>query len=333
MRRVTKIATPIAHLVGPGKLKVDNHQLAFARQDDPPLRLDTASLRRILCYGEVGISDHAFAVLFAKEIEVAWLNFNGQRCQGRLVGFGSSSTARRWRQFHALADESRCRELAARLVRENIASQAGAVRHYQRHGLSEAALVLRLLREWEERCATASRAELRGFEGAASAAWFGLLPRLLQAPWTFPGRVRRPPTDPVNALLSLGYTFLLQRVVARCEATGLDSCAGALHEFRAGRPSLGCDLMEPLRVPVVDRWVIGLCNQQMIGTGDFELDETTGGTRLRKDRFRAILGYWEQHWLGNDFDQAIQDQIDAVLAWMRADELPADSKPESDPLD
>lgn len=218
-------------------------------------------------------------------------------------------------------------------MREKIASQAAAVRHYQRHGLSEAVAVLRQLRDWEERCATASRAELRGFEGAASAAWFGLLPSLLQAPWTFPGRVRRPPTDPVNALLRLGYTFLLQRVVARCEATGLDSCAGALHEFRAGRPSLGCDLMEPLRVPVVDRWVIGLCNQQMIGPGDFEPDETTGGTRLRKDRFRAVLGYWEQHWLGNDFDQAIQDQIDGMLAWMRADEPPGASTPGLDPLD
>ena len=79
--------------------------------------------------------------------------------------------------------------------------------------------------------------------------------QLLRPPWRFVQRVRRPPTDPVNALLSLGYTWVLTRTVARCEAAGLEVNLGGLHDYRPGRPSLACDLMEPLRVPAVDRWV------------------------------------------------------------------------------
>src|SRR4051794_19751513 len=95
--------------------------------------------------------------------------------------------------------------------------------------------------------------QVRGFEGAASAAWFAFLGGLFEPPWSFRARARRPPTDPVNALLSLGYTWLLNRMNARAEAAGYEIYLGGLHEYRAGRPSLGCDLIESLRIPAVDR--------------------------------------------------------------------------------
>src|SRR5205085_1352949 len=76
-------------------------------------------------------------------------------------------------------------------------------------------------------------------------------PACWSPPWTFPDRTRRPPTDPVKPLLSLGYTWLLGRVTARVEAAGYEPSLGGLHDYRPGRPSLGCDLIEPLRVPAV----------------------------------------------------------------------------------
>ena len=100
--------------------------------------------------------------------------------------------------------------------------------------------------------------------GRSLCPWFEFFGKLLLPPWQLSRRVRRPPTDPVNALLSLGYTLLLQRTLAACEAVGLDAALGSLHEYHPGRPSLACDLMEPLRVPAVDRWVIALCNQHRI---------------------------------------------------------------------
>ena len=121
-----------------------------------------------------------------------------------------------------------------------------SARHFQRHGQADAAGFLERSHDLRAKADAAGDVDiLRGLEGTASAAWFSLFAERLPAPWQFPGRRRRPPPDPVNALLSLGYTFLLQRAIACAEAVGLEIYLGGLHSYRAGRPSLGCDLMEP----------------------------------------------------------------------------------------
>jgi CRISPR-associated protein Cas1 len=141
-----------------------------------------------------------------------------------------------------------------------------------------------------------------------------LVGQLLLPPRLFTQRVRRPPTDPVNALLSLGYTFLLRRVEARCEAFGLEVALGALHAYRAGRPSLACDLMEPLRVPVVDRWVVSLCNERRLSPDDFVADETHG-VRLNADSFGHTIALWEEHYGGGEHERALDS---VVQQWIMA---------------
>lgn len=97
------------------------------------------------------------------------------------------------------------------------------------------------------------------------------------------------------ALLSLGYTLLSSRVQAQCEVAGLETHLGALHEERAGRPSLVCDLVEPLRVPAVDRWVLRTCNDARLSADDF-LQAPQKGVRLQKSAFSRTLAAWENHW-------------------------------------
>src|SRR5262249_42158790 len=181
---------------------------------------------------------------------------------GRLVSSDPSTTSLRLLQHQAFRDPVQRLQVARAVVAAKIESQQQAARHYQRHGCSAAGAVLQQLQSARTQAAAADSVDvLRGLEGAATAAWFGLFGQLLQAPWQFTQRVRRPPTDPVNALLSLGYTWLLTRTVARCEAAGLEVNLGALHEFRPGRPSLACDVMERLRVPAAGRWDRGLSTQ------------------------------------------------------------------------
>jgi CRISPR-associated protein Cas1 len=307
-RRTTSLVTPVAHLVGPGKLKVINGRLAFATGQGPPVRLDPAALRTLFCYGDVGVSDEALRLLFQHDVEVAWLTPAGHRCRGRLVRSDRSTTALRLLQHQAFAAAPWKREVAVGLVAAKIASQAQAARHYQRQGCTAAGPVLGQLRAAGRRCQEAADLDaLRGVEGSASAAWFGLLGRLLLPPWVFTQRLRRPPPDPVNALLSLGYTWLLARTVARCEALGLEVALGTLHEYRPGRPSLACDLIEPLRVPAVDRWVVTLCNQQQVTPADFVTAD--GGVRLQPKAFARILAGWEDHWTQGGHERS----LDAVL--------------------
>jgi CRISPR-associated protein Cas1 len=173
----------------------------------------------------------------------------------------------------------------------------------------------------EDQAAAADNLDvLRGVEGSASKAWFDLLGALLRPPWQFTHRQRRPPPDPVNALLSLGYTWLLTRTVARIEAAGLEVALGALHEYRAGRPSLACDLMEPLRVPAVDRWVVGLCNGGQLGTADFVAEN--GGVRLHSDVFGRILTTWQTHWTDGGHDEGLGELVQGVVAHLRRSENP-----------
>jgi CRISPR-associated protein Cas1 len=329
MRRVTHVATPVAHLVGPGKLAVRNGQLVYRPRGEGgegPLRLSPEALRAVYCYGAVGVTEDAFEVLCRHDVEVAFLTAGGTRCKGRLVHADSSRTGLRRLQHAAFAPGGRGREWAELIVTAKIDSQLAAARHYQRQGAAEASEVLERLSALRGQCAGAALESLRGLEGSASAAWFGLLGRLLSEPWRFRQRVRRPPTDPVNALLSLGYTWVLNQTVARCEAVGLEVNLGALHEWRPGRPSLACDLMEPLRVPAVDRWVVWACNQGRV-TPEFFVAQD-GGMRLQSDRFGQILYDWQRHWA-----QAAQEaELDGWLArleeWLRRGE-PA-GLPESD---
>jgi CRISPR-associated protein Cas1 len=332
-RRKSFVATPVAHLVGPGKLRVINGWLAFVTGKDDAIRLDPAALRRVYCFGDVGVTDEAFRLLFAHDVEVSWLTPGGTRCRGRLVRADAPRTALRILQHQAFLDERVKTELARRVVAEKIASQARAARHYQRQGHAEAGPLLARLRALEGQCAAAPTADvLRGGEGAASAAWFELLGTLLRPPWEFRQRQRRPPPDPVNALLSLGYTWLLTRTVARVEAAGLESALGALHEYRAGRPSLACDLKEPLRVPAVDRWVVVVCNGGQLSPADFH--EEKGGVRLQEGAFGRMLTSWQRHWIEDEQERSLDGLVQEVIARLRAEEgrlpTPLGSDPEGE---
>jgi len=97
------------------------------------------------------------------------------------------------------------------------------------------------------------------------------LKRLLKQDLGFSGRVRRPPTDPVNAMLSFAYTLLFNRVLSAVEQGGLDPMLANLHAFEDRRPSLALDLMEEFRVPVVDSIVMAMVNRVEVGPGDFTM--------------------------------------------------------------
>ncbi len=273
----------------------------------------------VYCYGAVGVTEDALGILCHQDIQVAFLTASGhalQRTAGacRLVAHGAAAAATR-----GLRDP----RASARLGRgdrhrEDRQPGGGGAALSPARRSSGGATVIAGLEDVAARCAGAEVESLRGLEGATAAAWFGLLGQLLHEPWQFRQRVRRPPTDPVNALLSLGYTWVLNRTVARCEAVGLEVNLGALHDWRPGRPSLACDLMEPLRVPAVDRWVIAACNQGSITAADFVAE--SGGIRLQPDSFGRILYDWEKHWARSEQEKELDELLGRLEGWLRQSE-------------
>lgn len=133
---------------------------------------------------------------------------------------------------------------------------------------------------------------LQGLEGAAGAAYFGAFGALLVGGWVFDGRARRPPTDPVNALLSYAYTLLMHQVLGGLGVVGLDPYVGYLHSAQFGKPALALDLMEEFRPIVADSLVLTVLNNAMLKPDDFEAE--LGAYRMTERARRIFLGKWEE---------------------------------------
>lgn len=136
---------------------------------------------------------------------------------------------------------------------------------------------------------------LRGLEGAGSAAYFGCFNQMLQNPkFEFTTRNRRPPTDPVNGLLSLGYSLLRHDVQSAVNIVGFDPYLGYLHVERYGRPSLALDLMEEFRPLIVDTLVLSTINTQKLTPDDFTKEPLSGAVYLTKEGLKTFLRLYEQ---------------------------------------
>ncbi|MBC7227416.1 MAG: type I-D CRISPR-associated endonuclease Cas1 [Thermoflexales bacterium] len=133
---------------------------------------------------------------------------------------------------------------------------------------------------------------LLGIEGAGTGAYFGVFGRLLRDDWGFPGRQKRPPPDPVNALLSFGYVVLMNHVASAVHIVGLDPYVGFLHSSQYGKPALALDVMEPFRPLIVDSVVLTLLNNRALKREDFV--EELGSWRLTDEARRLFLTKLEE---------------------------------------
>lgn len=144
--------------------------------------------------------------------------------------------------------------------------------------------------------AETSMDSLRGLEGSAATVYFRVFDDLIlgrKEDFFFHGRNRRPPLDPVNAMLSFAYSLLTNDCASALESVGLDAYVGFLHRDRPGRTSLALDIMEELRPCMADRFVLTLINNRMVSSSDFDVRES-GAVLLRDDARRTFLKHWQQ---------------------------------------
>jgi CRISPR-associated protein Cas1 len=228
-------------------------------------------VEQVVLLGSVSLTPKALAFLLQEGIDTVFLSFYG-KYRGRLMTeFGKNIELRR-RQFHRMGEANFQLPLARSLVRGKLLNCRLLLRRANQERRSETVTrTVHRLRLLAEQTRSAANTEvLMGLEGAGAAAYFGVLGEILKAPGiTFAGRNRRPPKDPVNVLLSLGYTLLANAVQTQVHLTGLDPYLGCLHSVEYGRPSLVLDLMEEFRPVLVDSLVISLINKRIIRSLDF----------------------------------------------------------------
>lgn len=229
--------------------------------------------------GNIQVTTQAIQSLCEEEIPVCYFSQGGW-FYGITNGLGTKNVFLRQSQFRAAAKPGFCVDLAGKLTAGKIRNQRTLV---MRNHIEPPAFALFEMRRMAERAEEAeSLEELLGLEGNAARVYFGLFGGMLKVEQggdvaitdggfvlDFARRNRRPPRDPVNALLSLGYSMLAKDLTVVCAAVGFDPMMGFFHQPRFGRPALALDLMEPFRALIVDSAVITAINTRMITLSDF----------------------------------------------------------------
>jgi CRISPR-associated protein Cas1 len=262
------------------------------------LRVPAHTLDGIVCFGAISMSPFLMHHCAESNVAVSFLSQYG-KFLARIQGPVSGNVLLRRGQYRIADDPDAAASIARNMLLGKLANARAVVRrglrdHGENANLKKAES---RLSQYVHRLETPMPInELRGNEGEAAASYFAAFPQLItvkEEAFAFAGRNRRPPTDPVNALLSFTYTLLVHDCRSALEGVGLDPCVGFLHTDRPGRPSLALDLMEEFRALLADRLVLSLINRRQIRPRDFN-DSAGGAVSMTDAARKTLLATWQK---------------------------------------
>ncbi len=294
MQNTLYVLTPSSYL------SLDGENVVVLQEEKEVKRIPLHNLESIITFGYTGASPALMAKCAEYKIALSFMSQNG-RFLAKVVGKEAGNVILRKTQYRHSDDINKSAEYARNFLIGKIHNCRSvinrAIRDYP----------LRLDCERLQRTADALKLgidaikasddldSMRGIEGECAKAYFGVFDHLIlqqKEDFVFSGRSKRPPKDPVNAMLSFLYTLLAHDVSAALTAVGLDAYVGFLHRDRPGRISLALDVMEELRPIVVDRFVLTLINKSEVKAKGFTLTES-GGVTMDDDTRRSMLGNWQ----------------------------------------
>lgn len=287
--------------------------LKISDEEKGDQRVRLIDVSDVALFGNVSITTPALAALMEREIPVTFHSHGGW-FRGVAHGIGHRNIEVRTAQFRMSFDEAACLRFARELVAAKITNQRTILRRNWRGPVEERQVVLDRLRAARKSAGgAATAAALLGIEGDAAFVYFRAFAGLISPPgdksekagsdkpdraegalaaFRFDARNRRPPTDPVNAMLSLAYAMLTRHLTITLASVGLDPYRGFYHAPRYGRPALALDLMEPFRPIVADSVVLSAINTGEVGAGDFVVAAT--GTALTQAGRRRFVEAFER---------------------------------------
>ncbi len=274
--------------------KIDE-RLSIKANKETLLDVPLIKIDGVVVIGRATVSPAAISELLERHIPLSFLTITG-RYLGRLEPEVTKNIFVRKAQWQAIGESPQAIHGVRGFVRGKLKNYRSTLLRRQREG-NEIDLQTNITR-LEQAIApiekTTAIDSLRGLEGAGSAAYFGCFDQLIKgSEFEFKNRNRRPPTDPVNALLSLGYSLLRHDVQGAINIVGFDPYLGYLHVERYGRPSLALDLMEEFRPLVVDAVVLAALNKHSLVPTDFSTEPLSSAVSLTKEALRTFLRLYE----------------------------------------
>ena len=285
-------------------LRKDGAAVEIRHEGETKLRVPLHNLDGIACFGwDISASAAFMSACASANVSLSFHNPHGKFLVAA-NGFTSGNILLRREQYRRADDEPAALAIASNMISAKLAnSRTVLMRAARDHGENDAPRASALLQASDflsSRIRFVARATsldtLRGIEGDAAATYFSVFPPLLtnhDPGVTMTGRSRRPPLDPVNALLSFLYVLLMHDCRSALESCGLDAQCGFLHRDRPGRPSLALDLMEEFRAYFADRLALTLFNRRQITAKDFDYRES-GAVLLKEASRKAVLIAWQE---------------------------------------
>jgi CRISPR-associated protein Cas1 len=276
-------------------LRKTGDRLIVEKEGQVLLDVPCHKIEAVLIFGNVQFTTQAVHELFEHGIEMAILSRRG-RLIGQITSPATRNITLRLAQFKRFWEPEFRLATARQVVRgkaENCVAvmRAFSYNHPEIDLKSEIGGVIALKRGVE---GVETIAALLGIEGSMAKAYYQGLARMILGDFTFEGRKKRPPPDPVNALLSLSYTMIFNEISSLLDGLGFDPYLGYLHEPDYGRPSLACDLIEEFRSPVADHLSLNLINNRILKPEDFYTNPKGEGVYLTRGGMKRYFAEYER---------------------------------------
>ncbi|MCM1307910.1 MAG: type I-C CRISPR-associated endonuclease Cas1c [Butyrivibrio sp.] len=300
-------------------LGIDGESVTVKRDSEVLMRVPIHNIEAIVAFNYVGASPALMKKCAESGVSLSF--FQGDRFCARIIGKENGNVILRKTQYRYSDDDSQSLAISRNMILGKVHNQRYVLERAKRdyplrmdcEKLGKASDLLKQSLSYIKSCA--STEELRGYEGEAATVYFRVFDELIlqnKADFTFNGRNKRPPLDNVNAMLSFVYSLLANECAAAAYSVGLDPYVGFLHRDRPGRQSLALDIMEELRAPVTDRFVLSLINKKEIDAKGF--NKTESGAVVMEDSLRkTVIQKWQEAKKEQILHPFLQEKIPAGL--------------------
>lgn len=280
------------------KVTKNGETLEVTVDDQPMATARLLDVSQLVLMGNVYVTTPCLHELMRREIPITWHSYGGWFL-GHTIGTGHKNVELRTAQYRASFDERMCLHIAKRLVQTKILNCRTLLRRNWRNEEKPESLLDGLKRDAKQAERAANLQELLGTEGTAASRYFGVFGQLIKRntdektfAFDFTTRNRRPPADPVNALLSYAYTLLVRTWTTALTAVGFDAYRGFYHQPRYGRPALALDMMEPFRPLIAESSVLSAINNGEVRPTDFIF--AAGSVALTSDGRKRFIAAFER---------------------------------------
>jgi len=288
---------PVLYLVEQGAtLRKDNQTFVVSKDRKVLQKVPVTKVEQVVVFGNINLTTPVINYLLDQGIDCVFCSRTG-KYHGRLFSTESRFGLLRQEQFRATCNETLKVALARQMVFGKLSNARTLLMRYAREGegMDLRAAVDGLQESIDRLHQARDVASIQGIEGYASTLYYAAFRSVLKQDLGFRVRQRRPPRDPVNSLLSFGYTLLVYGVQAAIRTVGLDPFLGFLHSTEYSKPSLALDLMEEFRPVIVDSVVLRVVNNRILTGKDFEPSQERGGmVRLTGEAIKTFLHHYEE---------------------------------------